>query len=109
MTSQSLTKNPPQVIFFDAMGTLFDLKSSVGEIYQECALKYNVKVDSQLLDDSFVSSFKSAPPLAFSTNKPEVIKQQEFDWWKNVVETTFDQIDTLKKFSDCLYLFYRGE
>ena len=100
MTPQLLTNNLPQVIFFDAMGTLFDLKSSVGEIYQEYALKYNVQADVKLLNDAFVKSFKSAPPLAFSTSTMAKIKQQEFEWWRNVVAETFSQISLLEKFSN---------
>ena len=61
--TQTLNQLPPdklpKVIFLDAMGTLFDLKTSVGEIYQ-----------------------------------------QEFNWWKQVVETTFQQLMVREKFTD---------
>ncbi len=100
MTLSSSTQNLPKVIFLDAMGTLFDLKSSVGEIYQEYALKYGVKVDAKLLNSAFINSFKSAPPLAFSTTELELIKQQEFAWWKNVVQITLAQIGVLENFSN---------
>lgn len=100
MTSQSSTNTLPKVIFLDAMGTLFDLKSSVGEIYQQYALKYGVKADAQLLNNAFINSFKSAPKLAFTATKQKTIEEQEFDWWKNVVGTTFFQLGLLKEFSD---------
>ena len=100
MTSQSLTNTLPKVIFLDAMGTIFDLKSSVGEIYQQYALKYGVKADAQLLNNAFVHSFKSAPNLAFTPTELKTIEQQEFDWWKNVVKATFFQLSLLKEFSD---------
>ena len=100
MTPQLSTPNSPQVIFFDAMGTLFDLKNSVGEIYQKYAQKYGVEADAKLLNDAFMQSFKSAPPLAFTTAQSITIKEQEFVWWKNVVKTTFTQIDLLEKFSN---------
>lgn len=90
----------PKVIFFDAMGTLFDLKSSVGEVYRQHALKYDVEVDEKLLNQAFMQSFKSAPPLAFITAELEVIKQQEFAWWRSVVAATFSQMGLLEKFSD---------
>ena len=105
MISQSSTENVPKVIFFDAMGTLFDLNTSVGEIYQKFALKYGVKVDLEALNTSFHISFKSAPPLAFKGKELETIKQQEFDWWKNVVEITFSQISLLESFSDFTSFF----
>ena len=100
MILQSSTENLPKVIFFDAMGTLFDLNTSVGEIYQKFALKYGVKVDLKTLNTAFGISFKSAPPLAFEIAELDIIKQQEFDWWKNVVEITFSQISLLGNFSD---------
>ena len=99
MTLSSSTQNLPKVIFLDAMGTLFDLRSSVGEIYREYALKYGVKVDAKLLNSAFLDSFKSAPPLAFSIIELESIKQQEFAWWKNVVQIALAQIGVLESFS----------
>ena len=100
MTSQSVINTLPKVIFFDAMGTLFDLQSTVGEIYQQRALKYGVTVDAKLLDRAFIESFKSAPPLAFCSVESETIQEQEFAWWKNVVKTTFSQVGALEHFSN---------
>lgn len=90
----------PKVIFFDAMGTLFDLKITVGEIYQQYALKYGVEADAKIINQAFIRSFKSAPPLAFSSGELTIIKQQEFTWWSNVVAKTFDHIGILEKFSN---------
>ena len=90
----------PKVIFFDAMGTLFDLKSSVGEIYQQYALKHGVVADANLLNQAFLASYKTAPPLAFPDRELAAIKEQEFSWWKNVVATTFAQIKLLNEFSN---------
>lgn len=90
----------PKVIFFDAMGTLFDLKITVGEIYRQYALKYGVEADAKLLNQAFRQSFKSAPPLAFIPGELAAIQQQEFIWWKNVVAKTFEQIGVLEKFNN---------
>jgi putative hydrolase of the HAD superfamily len=90
----------PKVIFLDAMGTLFDLKNSVGEIYQQYAAKYNVQVDAELISQAFIKSFKSAPPLAFSATEFPQIKQQEFNWWKQVVSATFEQLGIRENFAD---------
>lgn len=100
MILQSPTNTLPKVIFLDAMGTLFDLKSSVGEIYQQHALKYGVKADAQLLNNAFRKSFQSAPSLAFTATEFQVINDQEFIWWKNVVQKTFEHIEMLDEFSD---------
>ncbi len=94
------TNTLPKVIFLDAMGTLFDLKISVGEIYQQHAIKYGVEANAKLITQAFIKSFKSAPPLAFINNELVVIKQQEFAWWKDVVATTFSQLGLLEKFSN---------
>ena len=100
VTSLSPDGTPPKVIFLDAMGTLFGLKSSVGEIYQQYALDYGVKVDAELIDRAFAESFKSAPPLAFSTTELVALEEQEFAWWKKVVQTAFSQLDLLAEFSN---------
>ncbi|MGF1588517.1 MAG: HAD-IA family hydrolase [Pleurocapsa sp.] len=105
MISQMTTDTKPKVIFLDAMGTLFELKSSVGEIYQQYALKYGVKADTKLLEKAFIKSFRSAPPLAFLATELTSIKDQEFAWWKNVVKTTFWQLGLLKKFSNFTAFF----
>jgi putative hydrolase of the HAD superfamily len=95
----------PKVIFFDAMGTLFDLKRSVGEVYQQYALKYGVSADADLLNQAFLKSFKSAPPLAFYPDEIAKIKEHEFFWWKNVVENTFRQIELLEQFGNFAEFF----
>ncbi|MDJ0571306.1 MAG: HAD-IA family hydrolase [Pleurocapsa sp. MO_192.B19] len=100
MSTQSSTNTRPKVIFLDAMGTLFDLKSSVGEIYQQFALKYGVKTDAALLDKAFINAFKASPPLAFPGIELETITKQEFIWWKNVIQNTFFQAQLLNNFSN---------
>ena len=35
-------KNTPKIIFFDAVGTLFGIKGSVGEVYKAIAKKYGL-------------------------------------------------------------------
>ncbi len=95
----------PQVIFLDGMGTLFDLKYSVGEIYQQLALKYGVKTDAEWLNKAFIDCYKAAPPLAFSEQKLTSITQSEFIWWKNVVQATFQGVDALDCFSNFTVFF----
>lgn len=97
---QMFSDQQPKVIFLDAMGTLFDLKSSVGEIYQRYALKYGVEVAAPAIEAAFITSFKSAPPLAFSGTELAAIKQQEFSWWKQVVTATFTELEVQEKFTD---------
>ncbi|MEM6611677.1 MAG: HAD-IA family hydrolase [Cyanobacteria bacterium P01_C01_bin.72] len=103
---QLFPEQPPRVIFLDAMGTLFDLKSSVGEIYQQYALKYGVAVEAAAIEQAFIKSFKSAPPLAFLDTELAAIKQQEFNWWKQVVFATFSELAVQEEFTD-FEVFFR--
>lgn len=100
MTS-TLSNDPlPEVVFFDAMGTLFGLKSNVGEIYQQFALKYSVEVDAGSLNQAFLKSYKSAPSLAFSPIDSQAIAEKEFIWWKNLVRATFEEVKVIDRFSN---------
>ena len=100
MTPPSFDQSHPKVIFFDAMGTLFDLKSSVGEIYQQFALKHGVKTDANSLNKAFIKSYQAAPSLAFSLHESQTFSQQEFMWWKSVVQMTFMQLEVLDRFGN---------
>ena len=105
----------PKVIFFDAVGTLFGVKGSVGSVYQAIAKKHQVEADDKNLDIAFHQSFTQAPPLAFAITNPKTIPQQEFDWWKNLAVTTFKKAELLDKFTDFeqffqeLYVYFSTE
>lgn len=92
--------NQLKVIFLDAVGTLFGVKNSVGYIYTELAKKYGVNESAELINDSFYSAFKNAPPLAFNTENEEEIKLLEFQWWQQVTYNTFAQTKTIEKFNN---------
>lgn len=101
-TDQAIGDHPvPKVIFLDAMGTLFNVRGSVGEIYSVIAAKYGVTVDAHSINHAFINSFKNSSPLAFeSADKPKELTQQEFSWWKNIVKTTFTELKILDEFTD---------
>lgn len=42
-----------RVLFFDAVGTLFRVRGSVGQVYSQVAAEYGVRVDPQALDRAF--------------------------------------------------------
>ncbi|MCC0176124.1 HAD-IA family hydrolase [Waterburya agarophytonicola K14] len=115
MKPQLFNDSLPKVIFFDAMGTLFDLKSSVGEIYQQFALKYGVEINAIELNNAFVDSYQAAPSLAFPTTELDTLVRQEFIWWKNIVQKTFERVEVLDLFSDFteffqeLYYYFASE
>ncbi len=90
----------PKVIFLDAMGTLFGVKGSVGEVYSQIAKDFGVEVSGDTLNKAFVQSFKAAPPPIFPEAQPQDIPQHEFEWWRQVAVHTFDSAGVSQQFSD---------
>ncbi len=76
-------------IFFDAVGTLFEVRGSVGKIYSERAREHGISADAELLDRRFREAFarKSCEPLpppgCGNTAKLEKM------WWMEVVAHVF--------------------
>lgn len=75
-----MTNQKPKVIFFDAVGTLFGIRGTVGQIYGEIAQSFGVEVSATALDQAFKQSFRSAPPAAFPNADPTKIPRLEFEW-----------------------------
>lgn len=92
--------NPPQVIFLDAVGTIFGVKNSVGYIYTKLAQKYGVNTSPERIDRTFYDIFKQSSPLAFETTNVAEIRALEFKWWETVTYNTFNQDDSIKNFSN---------
>jgi putative hydrolase of the HAD superfamily len=90
----------PKVIFLDAVGTLFGVRGSVGEIYSQVAAKHGVDCDAQALDQSFYTTFKQANPCIFPGITAVKIPQYEYQWWYEINRQTFTAIDAWAKFSD---------
>lgn len=90
----------PSVIFLDAVGTLFGVRGTVGEIYSHFAAQSGVQVDPKLLNQAFVESFFAAPKFAFPGVAPPDLPAQELLWWKAVAARAFQQVDALSGFTD---------
>jgi putative hydrolase of the HAD superfamily len=90
----------PQVIFFDAVGTLFGVRGSVGEIYAELAQWYGVEVAAEKLDAAFYQSFQAASPCAFANADPVTIPGLEFAWWEAIAHQTFKTAGVFDQFPD---------
>jgi putative hydrolase of the HAD superfamily len=97
----------PTVIFFDAVGTLFGVRGSVGEVYRSLALEFGIKVDTITLEHAFRDSFQAASPPVFPGVEPEKIPQQEFAWWKAIATSTFAKVGKLEQFADFECFFDR--
>ncbi|MBH8572027.1 HAD family hydrolase [Nostocaceae cyanobacterium CENA369] len=90
----------PKVIFLDAVGTLFGVKGSVGEVYRQIAHEFEVEVSAETLNKTFIQSFKAAPPPIFPDAEAQDIPQREFDWWRTIALNTFESAGVIKQFSD---------
>lgn len=94
-----LTKHP-QVIFLDAVGTLFGVKSSVGAVYADVARQFGVEVSAAALNRAFFQSFRVAGAPAFRVTDPAELQTQEFAWWLTIATNTFKQVDAWHQFPD---------
>lgn len=90
----------PQVIFLDAVGTLFGVTNSVGWAYTEISKKYGVSGDRTLINEAFYQCFKDSSPLAFNTQEESIVKSLEFDWWKQIAQNTFASLGLWEQFTN---------
>jgi putative hydrolase of the HAD superfamily len=97
----------PHTIFLDAVGTLFGIRGTVGEIYSRFAAQAGVQVDAQSLNQVFIDSFLAAPRAAFPGVDPAEIPGREFDWWRSVAHQSFTKMDVIDQFAD-FDTFFQG-
>ncbi len=91
----------PQVIFFDAAGTLFEVRGSVGEIYSRIASQYGSEADAEQLQQSFARWFRLQPPMAFPAGTPnDKLREMEKGWWRTLVRTVFADCATFSHFDE---------
>jgi putative hydrolase of the HAD superfamily len=90
----------PQVIFLDAVGTLFGVRGSVGDVYGAIAREHGVQVPPHSLNEAFFQAFAASEPLVFPGTDPEEIPQCEFEWWRVIALRTFQQVGALDRFAD---------
>lgn len=98
-----MSPSPIKVIFFDAVGTLFDVKGSVGEVYLTYAKKYGVpdtEHTQHALNAAFKQTMKDMPLPIFSVERPEKLKQCERLWWFDVVHAVFYRVGMFEGFDD---------
>jgi putative hydrolase of the HAD superfamily len=95
-----MTKEQPKVIFLDAVGTLFGVKGSVGEVYSQIAQEFGVEVSSDTINQHFFPCFQVSPPPTFPGVDQQDILQCEFDWWRNISYQTFEKAGVIAQFSD---------
>ncbi len=94
-----------KVIFLDAAGTLFDVRGSVGEVYEKLAYSFGVTVNSEELNTAFLQSFADSSPMAFPGIEASKIPQLEFEWWLAVSAKAFQIAGVFNQFSDFPHFF----
>ncbi len=96
----ALIDHNPQVIFLDAVGTLFGVRSSVGAMYAQIAQGEGVELEGAAIDRAFYQAFTAATPLAFPQQEPEKIQELEYQWWRNLAVETFTLAGSIEQFPD---------
>lgn len=92
-----------KVVFFDAAGTLFHVRGSVGNVYLQYAAKYGVPRSSDMVtkvNQAFKDAFRQAPPPIFAVEQPEKLKQCERLWWFDIVHAVFYRVGIFEGFDD---------
>ncbi|MEO1133196.1 MAG: HAD-IA family hydrolase [Cyanobacteria bacterium J06639_1] len=89
-----------KVVFFDAVGTLFRVRDSVGDIYARAAIEFGVEAEAERVNRAFFSAFKAAPPAAFPNASRTELPALERAWWREVVDRTFEICELRDRFAD---------
>jgi putative hydrolase of the HAD superfamily len=95
----------PKVILLDAVGTLFGVRGSVGEVYSAIAQDFGVQVQAEALNEAFLQAFAAFPPPVFPGATSEEIPYCEFEWWHRVAELTFRQVGAFEQFANFTEFF----
>jgi putative hydrolase of the HAD superfamily len=102
----------PDVIFLDAVGTLFEVQGSVGDVYCKLAHSFGVDVSVASLNNAFYQSFQASTPAAFPGVSRSAIPAHEYAWWRAIATDTFQRVGVLDEFAafesffECLYAHF---
>ena len=82
MTARSPVLPPtrPNVIFLDAVGTLFGVRGSVGEIYGRFARQFGVDAPDEAINTAFYDIFNATPEAAFPGADRHELPHLEYQW-----------------------------
>jgi putative hydrolase of the HAD superfamily len=94
------TATNPQVIFLDAVGTIFGVQGSVGEVYSNFAQRFGVNCPAPVINQAFYQQFKAAPPLAAAGCSAAELPAHEYAWWRAINYQTFTALGKVHDFTD---------
>jgi putative hydrolase of the HAD superfamily len=107
-----LDLNSIQMVFFDAAGTLFEVRGSVGEIYARVARRFGIEAEPEEIQRNFARHFRAQPPMAFLVATPEAERLTlERDWWRNLVRAVFAEQGEFPRFDEYfteVFALFRG-
>lgn len=99
-------------VFFDAAGTLFRVRGSVGTIYAQQARRFGIDVAPEVLERAFTAAFREPPAMAFGEHPSQELEGLERAWWKGVVQRTLERVGEpgaqLDVLFEALYETFRG-
>ncbi len=78
-----------RAVLFDAVGTLFRVRGSVGAAYAEVARRHGVVVAAAVIEARFRAAFRTMPAMCFPEVSVAQVLAHEQAWWKRVVAAAF--------------------
>lgn len=80
-------------VYFDAAGTLIELREPVGETYARFGREHGADVPPSRLEEAFGRIWASAPPMVFPGVTSTEAALRERAWWRQRVDDTFRAAD----------------
>jgi putative hydrolase of the HAD superfamily len=87
-------------VLFDAVGTLIELRESVGTTYARVARRHGVDVPASRLEEAFHRVLAAAPPNVHPREPASRVAELEREWWRRRVRETFRAADQMVRFDD---------
>ena len=87
-----------RAILFDAAGTLFYLTKTVGDHYAHVGREVGLELDAQKLESAFHAAWQQMPRRP-AIDGPR--KNDDKDWWRDLVGHVFDQVAPSVNELDC--------
>lgn len=90
-----------RAVLFDAAGTLFTTRGSVGEIYGSIAREFGSDATAEMIQAAFARHFRGAGPVSVRDQKA---------WWKDIVHRVFSEagmVENFDRFFDQVYERFR--
>ncbi|MBI2821593.1 MAG: HAD-IA family hydrolase [Acidobacteria bacterium] len=83
--------------FFDAVGTLFTVRGSIGGQYERAARPFGARFDAAEIQRAFHRHFAQMKPPA-RRGRGEALRRAEFRWWKELARSVFDELGMFAEF-----------